>query len=131
MEIIEREIWIGESSLVLGEDNILYQTVVGKIKEKEAIAFQDASEKLRSLVNGKVNALIDLSRAGKPTPKAREIGRKRLETEYVGKIALFGQNPVARVIASFIMGVTRKKDMRFFKNKEEALSWLNEEVIET
>ncbi len=128
MEIIEREIWIGESSLLLGEDNIIYQTIVGKIDEKDAIAFQDASEKLRSLVKGKVNALVDLSRAGKPTPKAREIGRKRLENEDIGKIALFGQHPVARVIASFIMGVTRKKDMRFFRTKEEALAWLKEEV---
>lgn len=126
MEEKEREIWIGKSRLLLGEDNIIYQTIVGKIEEKDAIAIQDASEKLRSMAKGKVNALVDLSRAGKPTPEAREIGRKRLENKDVGKTALFGQHPVARVIASFIMGVTKKKDMRFFKTKEEALAWLKE-----
>ena len=115
MEEKEREIWIGENRLLLGEDNILYQTLVGKIEEKDVILIQDASEKLRSMVKGKVNTLVDLSRAGKPTPQAREIGRKRIEKEHIGKIALFGQHPVARVIASFIMGVTRKKDIRFFK----------------
>jgi len=49
-----------------------------------------------------------------------------LEHERTGKVALFGLNPVARVIASFVMGVTRKKDMRFFKTREEALAWLRE-----
>ena len=122
----DTDIWVGESRLLLDEDYILYETVVGYIDEKDAIAFQDASEKLRSMVKGKVNTLVDLSRAGKPTPKAREVGRKRMENEYIGKIALFGQHPVARVIASFFMGVTRKKDMRFFKTKEKALVWLKE-----
>ena len=49
-----------------------------------------------------------------------------LENEKIGKVALFGLHPVARVIAAFIMGITRKKDMRFFKSKEEALAWLKE-----
>ena len=81
----EREIRIGESRLLLGDDNILYQTIVGKFDEKDAIAFQDASDKLRYVVRGKVNALVDLSRAGKPTPKAREVARKRMENEDTGK----------------------------------------------
>ena len=127
MEEKEREIWIGESRLLLGEDNILYQTIVGKIDEEDAAAIQDASEQLRSMVTGKVNSFVDLSRAGKPTPEAREIGKKRIENSDIGKIALFGQHPVARVIAAFVIGITKKKDMRFFKNKEEALSWLKVE----
>ena len=48
------------------------------------------------------------------------------EDEKLVKIAIFGLNPVARVIASFIMGVAKKKDQRFFKTKEEALAWLKQ-----
>jgi len=29
-------------------------------------------------------------------------------------------------MASFFMGASKKKDMRFFKTKEEALAWLKE-----
>jgi len=48
------------------------------------------------------------------------------EYEKTGKVAVFGLHPVARVIASFVMGVSKNKDMRFFKAKEEALAWLKE-----
>ena len=123
----DREIWIGESRVYFGEDNIIYETVVGAVDEKTAIAFKEACIKLRSKAEGRViNTLIDLNRAGKPTPEARRIGQQRLEDEEIGKVAMFGMHPVTRVIASFVMGVTRKKDMRFFRSKEEALAWLKE-----
>ena len=53
-------------------------------------------------------------------------GQIRAELEKIGKIAMFGMHPVARVVASFVMGVTNKEDMRFFKSKEDALLWLKE-----
>ena len=74
--------------------------------------------------HGKANLCIDLNKAGMPSSGARKIGRKAFENEKVGKIAIFGLHPVARIIASFVMGVTRKEDLRFFKTKEEALAWL-------
>ena len=122
----DREIWIGENRLYLGEDNILYETIVGDVDEKIAIAFKEASLEIRSNVKGKMKVLVDLTRAGKPTAEARKIGKERLENERIGKVALFGLHPVARVIASFVMGVTKKKDMQFFKTKEEALAWIKE-----
>ncbi len=128
MQEKDREIWIGENRLYLGEDDILYETVVGVVDAKIAIAFKEASLKLRSKAEGRViNTFIDLSRAGKPTPEARRIAQQRLEDEAIGKVAMFGMHPATRVIASFVMGVTRKEDMRFFKSKEEALAWLKEE----
>jgi hypothetical protein len=30
------------------------------------------------------------------------------------------------VLASFVMGVTKKEEVYFFKTKEEALAWLKE-----
>ncbi len=49
-----------------------------------------------------------------------------LEDKIFGKVALFGLHPVARVVASFFMGATKKKDMRFYKTRGEALAWLKE-----
>ena len=123
-QVSDREIWVGESRFYLGEDNILYETLVGKQDLETVIAIQEASDKLRSLVEGKINVLADLNKTGQPTPQARKAGKERLEKEGYGKVALFGMHPVARVLASFIMGVTKKEDMRFFKTKEDALAWL-------
>lgn len=124
MEEKEREIWVGENRLYLGEDNVVYITPVGEQDEKTVLATQHASMKLRSMVEGKVNMLIDINKAGKPSPKARRMGQEMLENEGIEKVALFGLHPVARVIASFVIGVTRKRDIRFFKTREEALAWL-------
>ena len=123
----DREIWIGENRFYLGEDNIIYETVVGEVDEKIAIAMEEASIKFRKMTEEKLDVLVDLNKAGKPTLKARQIARRRLDNERVGRVAIFGMNPVAKVVASFIMGVTKKKNMRFFKTKEEARTWIKSE----
>ncbi len=121
-----REICVGEYRLCLGEDNIIYVIAVGETDEKLAIAVKEAGIKLMNMVEGKVNILIDLNKAGKSSPEVRRIHRELAEHEKTGKVAFFGMHPVARVIASFFMGVSKKKDMRFYKTKEEALVWLKE-----
>ena len=70
--------------------------------------------------------LIDITKAKKQSPEARMTWKELSEHEKIEKIALFGLHPVARVLASFIIGQSKKKDMRFFKTKEEALAWLKE-----
>ena len=74
-------------------------------------------------VEGKVNTLIDLNKAGKTSTAARKKQKEISEHEKVGKVALFGLGPVAKVIASFFMGISMKKDMQFFKTREEASEW--------
>ena len=119
-----REIWIGENRFYLGEDNILYVFNVGNVDDKCIIEIRKAMHKLISLSVGKVNVLIDINKAEKPSTKARRGFVEILENEKVGNVAIFGAHPVARVMASFVMGITRKKNLCFFKSKEEALTWL-------
>ena len=122
----EREIWIGETRYYLGEDNIIYVTVVGEVDEKTATSLIEAGLKLANMVKGKVKTLVDLNKATGQASKARKLFEEALEYEKADKIAFFGMHPVARVIASFTMGISRKEDMRFFKTKEEALKWFKE-----
>jgi len=124
MEEKDREIWIGEHRLYLGEDNIFYITVVGEIDGKTAAEVAEIDNKFKSMVEGKFNVLADLNKGGKQSTEARKIWKEMTEDDRTGKIAMYGMHPVARVLASFVMGVSRKKDMRFFKTKEEALAWL-------
>jgi len=123
----EREILIGESRFYLGEDNIIYETIVGETDDEMGIALAEATNKLKKMAEGEVGLLIDINRAGKPSKKARDGVRRNFEGEGIGKVAIFGMNPVARVIASFVMGVSKKKDMRLFKTKEEAFVWLKKD----
>ena len=124
-QVSEREMWVGESRFYLGEDNINYiASFGGYMDEKQAIEASQAALRLMNMVQGKVNCLIDLNKAGQQSSKARKRWKEWGENEKTGKVALFGLYPVARVIASFVIGVTRKRDIRFFKTREEALAWL-------
>ncbi len=124
MEEKDREIWIGEHRLYLGEDNIFYITVVGEVDGKTAAEVTEIDNKFKSMVEGKVHVFGDLNKAGKQSVEARKIWKEMTEDDRTGKVAMYGMHLVARVLASFVMGVSRKKDMRFFKTKEEALTWL-------
>jgi hypothetical protein len=122
----DREIWVGENRLYLDGDNVLCVTNVGEIDEKIAIKIKEAVLKLMNMVEGKVHTLTDLNKAGKSTSQARKVFQELAEHEKQGKNAFYGMHLVARVLASFFMGVSKKKDMRFFKTKEEARAWLKE-----
>jgi len=126
MENKDREIWVGKNRLYLGEDNILYYINVGEIDEKTALESCEAMLELRNMGKGKVHFFIDLNKGGKTTIEARKILRKFTDKNVQGKLAFYGLHPVARVLASFFMGMSKKKNMRFFKTKEEALAWLKE-----
>ena len=126
MEDKDREIWVGQNRFYLGEDNILYVTLVGEQDNKMPILLKEAIDKMKNIVEGRVNVLMDINKAGKPSSRGRKAGQEVLKDERIGKFAFFGLHPVARVIAFFVMGVTENKDMRFFKTREEALAWLKE-----
>ena len=125
-QVSEREIWVGENIFYLGEDNILYETIVGESDDEMGNALEEATNILKKRAGGTVDILVDANKAGKPSHKTRERAKRSFEAEGIRKVALFGMNPVGRVITSFVMGITKKNDMRLFKTKEEALMWLKE-----
>ncbi|MCJ2534163.1 MAG: STAS/SEC14 domain-containing protein, partial [Candidatus Thermoplasmatota archaeon] len=98
----------------------------GEMDDKTVVAMKEAYFKLDNMVDGKLDALIDLNKAGQQSAGARKTWKELSENENSGKLAIIGISPVAKVIASFVMGVTNKEDMRFFKSKDEALAWLKE-----
>ena len=126
-QISEREIWVGECKVYLGDDGIIYDIAEGNRNDKElALGIKEAVLKLSNLYEKKMNLFVDLNFAPQPSSEARKVYQSIAEHDKIGKIAMFGLHPVARVLAAFIMGVSKKKDTRFFKTKEEALAWLKE-----
>ena len=128
MENKEKEVWVEKSRIYLGDDNIIFNIAHGGSDEKLALAVKKAILDLASLIEGRAKLYVDLSKAGKPSQKARQVYRSLAEHEKIGKVAITGLNPVARVLGAFIIGITRKKDIRFIRRKEEALAWLKEEA---
>lgn len=117
---------MGRTRIHLGEDDILYITPVGEADEQHAAKGKEICLKLMNRFGKKkMNVLVDLNSADKQSPKARNQWRNLAEMQ--DKVALVGLHPVARVVASFVMGISTKKDLRFFKTKEEALAWLKVE----
>jgi hypothetical protein len=121
-----RKVSVGNHTFCLGEDNILYITIVGKVDdEKTVILIKEAVTELLDMVEEKVNVFVDINKSGKPSLKTRNLVPKFQENKKVGKTAIFGLTPVAKVIASFAKGTAKNRDIRFFDTKELALAWLN------
>lgn len=125
----KKEVRVGDTRIWLGEDNILRIKTLGDVDEETVKVIYDVCTKMTAAIAGKVNILIDLNHCGKLSAKSRRFGQVKFEKEETGKVALIGMHPVARVLASFLIGMIRKKDLCFFKTEEEALAWLNEEGL--
>ena len=85
-QVSEREIWVGESRFYLGEDDIFYETIVGKQDEKTVIAALEFHNKFKNMVEGKMKMLIDVNKAGQVSSGARKIGQETLEDEKVERL---------------------------------------------
>ncbi len=110
------------------DNNILNDIIVGNMEEKNALDRINIIKNLTEETGAKINVLADLNKAKAPSSKARKLYLNFLNNyEKIGKQALYGAHPVARVIASFLIGATRNKNIKFFKNREDALEWLKED----
>ncbi len=125
-----REIRAGENRFHIGEDDIMYVELagefVGEYDLQEMLALKNSFLKLLRLAEGKVNVLVDNSSSKKPSKEGRKILAEMIDDKQCGKIAVLGLNPVSRVIASFVFGAAKKKDVHIFKTKDDALAWLKE-----
>lgn len=117
-------IWVSDHRLFLDSNNIINVSPSGNVDAKTAPLIKEAFLKLIADADGPVNILADLNKAGKPSVEARRVANEIFHREEVKKVAFFGLHPVARVIASFIKAIVNKKEISFFKTREEALNWL-------
>ena len=123
-QVEENEFLIGENRIIVIDNEIIYVEAVGEQTPEIADAIRGQYKKIMSRFPGKVHQLINLNRAGKNSPEARKLWEEINEYVFTGKVAVFGVHPVAKVLASFVIGVTNKKDIRFFSTEKEALAWL-------
>lgn len=124
-QISEKEFTIGENRIVLLDNSTIYIEAIGEQTDEHAGEIQKLYQKLYSEIPGKINQLVNLNRSGKSSPKARLVYEEMNNHERTYKVAVYGIHPVARVLAAFVTGLTGKKNIEFFTNKEDAMAWLN------
>jgi hypothetical protein len=124
-QISETEFTIGENRISLLDNSTIYIEAIGEQTDEHAREISKLYKKIYSDVQGKLKQLVNLNHSGKSSPKARQVYEEMNNHERTYKVAVFGIHPVARVLAAFVTGLTRKKNIEFFSNKEDALEWLN------
>ena len=120
----ENEFLVGTNRTALIEENIIHVIAKGEQTDELAVAQEEVNRRLTEKSNQKIYYLIDLNECGKNSRKAREVWLNLAEDENTENVAIFGLHPVAKVIASFVTGISKRKNQKFFKTKEEAIGWL-------
>ncbi len=123
-DISEVEFLVGSNLTRLIEGNIIYVIARGEQTDEIAKLQREINYELAKRVQRKLHYLVDLNDCGKNSPGARDIWYRLSEDEITGKVAIFGMHPVAKVLAAFVMRISKKKNQRFFRTKKSALQWL-------
>jgi len=126
-QISDREFRAEGHHFLLGEDHILYATLNGDSDDELGLEIDRRIICMAEQIDGEIDMLIDLNRAGKASSKSRKLFKAFTESSKCRRIALFGGHFVSTVIASFVMGISKNKNMKFFKTREEALQWLSQQ----
>lgn len=116
------------------EKDVLRERIIGTLTEEDVPEFL---AKVKELFEGRKRrrAIIDLTQASKQiySKKAREmLSEGSAKLGYDEKIAFVGADPsirmMARVLISGAKILGKPITAQFFKNDEDALVWLNQEL---
>lgn len=126
--ISDKEFIVGETIIKIRDDGIVYIEAHGIQNVEIARQHIDYYNKFGIISDKYPYYLINLNEAGKATTGARKIWRTMGDMPSVKKVAFYGLHSVARVLASFIIGLSQKASTYFFSTEEEAINWLKNEV---
>jgi hypothetical protein len=115
----------GTHILLLGND-IVYVEPHGEQSDESAQLLFELYLQHKFIGSTPTKYLINLNFAGKNSPGARKTWQQIGELETTLKIAYYGLHPVAKVLASFVIGFAGKRNSRFFFDRGDAIKWLLE-----
>ena len=114
------------ANMRMGDDHILRVAFVGDTGERGAQAFIEALGPFLEATTETepLYAILDATRAGKLSAKARNIFFGLNRDSRVGQVAVIGTRRYLRVLGSFILKATRRDNIGFFDTEEQAIAWL-------
>lgn len=120
----EIKIWLERDGIVRIETG---KTINDETAEIIVRKFQEVAkgmtEKPRVLVN---ITHLPHSASSSFRKKVVDLLKEALKTPGVSKAAIYGGGPIQKIVVSFVLGVVRVKNIKYFKTEEEALKWLKE-----
>ncbi len=109
------------------EEGILVYRLCVAVDEKEAQRLDEAGRVF--LERGEADRiLIDIRRSTDFSSAARRRWVAFLKNPAIKKAAIFGGSTFIRTLATFVIGASGRKNVRFFATEQEARAWLHEPV---
>ncbi|MBC8505083.1 MAG: STAS/SEC14 domain-containing protein [Anaerolineales bacterium] len=119
-----------EHSIWWDEDlGIARAKAVGAIDEASANFILLETARIAQHYGGKIDWLINLSEMTQATSKARKILAEASAHPSIRKYALSGASVFIRTVANFISVAAGQKNALHFSTDEQALDWLQEDVV--
>ena len=114
------------TDMIMGDDGILRVAFIGDTGKEGAQAFIKALEPFLQAApeTEPLCAIIDATRPGKVSARARKIYFNLNRDPRVGSVAVLGTRRYLQVLGQFILKATRRDNIRFFTLEQEAVAWL-------
>ena len=116
-EVVPNEVWC--------ENKIIHYKLLSPVDEKEAERLDTAGRGFLDR-NEATSVLIDMQKSSDFSSAARKRWVGFLQHPQIGKTAIFGGNVFVRTLATFVIGASQKKNIKFFAAEKEAIEWLQE-----
>lgn len=116
--------------LYMCDDDILHLVWIGNIDGDVIRAYKKDVEVYlaNATPERQIYTLIDAARDGKFTAEARRYFAEMTKDPRLGRFAVINASRTSRVMATFLLKVSRRDEvMRFFDNEKTAVAWLKEE----
>ena len=112
--------------LQLESDGVLRLTFIGDTDHRgaEKLVVDFASFLEQATVDKPLLILWDDTRGGKASAEVRKVYADLNRDPRIGKVAIFGAQRYGRVLGEFVLRLTARDNVRFFKNEAEARAWL-------
>ncbi len=111
------------------DDTVVYRLEVS-VDEKEAARLDGAGRVFLDRGEAKY-VLIDIRRSTDFSSAARKRWVGFLQHPNIIKTAIFGGSTFIRTLVLFVIGATRRKNIKFFGTEQEARAWLHTTDAET
>ncbi|OGZ17381.1 MAG: hypothetical protein A2Z78_01265 [Candidatus Nealsonbacteria bacterium RBG_13_36_15] len=112
------------------KEKIIREILIGDLNEEDA---KRSINEVNKLVASKkkqgfkiINHLVDATKTGIATTKARDVFAAGFKKKLVNKVAIFGGGIIQKTIANFIFNYSGVKNAQYFDSEEEALEWIKE-----
>jgi len=114
---VQNEVWC--------DGGVVRYRLIAPIDEKEAERIDTAGRVFLNRGDARY-VLIDMQKSSDFSSAARKRWVGFLQHPQIQKTAIFGGNIFVRTLATFVIGASQKKNIKFFAAEKEAVEWLKE-----